>query len=322
MIHTPPAASLSDLSMPRWLALLRTHLDPLLLFGRRRSSMIADATIELAQIEVCDVDLPFTQLTVGGRDPERGTTACCEISANWLAMVLLQQNFTDFLKAENISAMCAKIVAQWDDSKKSAPEPKTYLPHRLRLLLGENIRCYDVLIVGDREQLVYSLSRLLCREALPFGVAVTVQTARVDGEVKAFDVHKTFTIAGADNVLVCFESHVGRLICVRDTSLRGAIELVRLIVYGTSSRSGLLSQMGVASDQVEVVVFDLRGISASECDLAHNVLVCRSTCDSNYLNAFAQVGRRLALRWNCPLYQMGDVHMAARHSIYANVFNA
>ena len=58
-------------------------------------------------------------------------------------------------------------------------------------------------------RIVYSLSRHLCCELLPFGVVVTAQTVCEDGEVRAHDVHKTFTIVGANGALACFDSSVG-----------------------------------------------------------------------------------------------------------------
>lgn len=312
-IIVPVASSLSDLDKPRWLALRRTPgRDARLVLGESRSARMARLHADLARLVMHDDDLPFTQLTVGGRNADRGNTACCDIVAFIISNCLLEKrDIKELFSASFLELSCAEIVAEWDASPSPAPEPSKFLPDKLRSLGCRNLRSYDRVILGNSKEVVYSLSQMLCGEAFPFGVAVTVQTAREGGKVKAFDVHKTFTIVGAKNALACFDSHVGRVLFVEDTALRGADAMAQLIVYGSTSKPGLLAQMGVACGQIDVTVFDVRGVSHSEADRAREVLSLRPTCDAAFLEAFSQVARRITARWSCALSAMGDVRMVS-----------
>ena len=208
--------------------------------GHDKATNIAEAMAEPADIAIHDEQLPFTQLTVGGRHSDIGNESCCDIAAFIVASSLLQtHDIKRIFSADFLERKCAEIVSAWDNapSPAAAPEPRTALPTKIASHGCRNLRHTIDIIVGDTEKTVYALSRHLCCEALPFGVAVTAQTVREDGEVRAHDVGKTFTIVGGNGTLSCFDSHVGRLITVNDASLTGAVAMAEAIVRGSSSRS-------------------------------------------------------------------------------------
>ena len=77
----------------------------------------------------------------------------------------------------------------------------------------------------------------------------------------------------------------------------------------------MLSQMGVAGHQLEVIVCCLGLPSKSDSDITCGVLAGRHTCDRAFLKSFGQVSRILSSRWACPFYKMGDVHTIS-HAYY------
>ena len=103
MLRPPTATSLADLDSPAWLHWLSRINDPHRLLGSDRQAKIDKAMADLAEIGVTDVDLPFTQRTVVGRNPDIGIEVCCEIVAFFLALAALEEALDTTVSDEGVA---------------------------------------------------------------------------------------------------------------------------------------------------------------------------------------------------------------------------
>ena len=151
MLRPPTATSLADLDSPAWLHWLSRINDPHRLLGSDRQAKIDKAMADLAEIGVTDVDLPFTQRTVVGRNPDIGIEISCEIVTFFLAQALThKQDIKRLFDVPFLEAECGRIVAEWDSHPvpPKAPEPAAALHGKLHALGVCDFRSHIKTIVG------------------------------------------------------------------------------------------------------------------------------------------------------------------------------